>query len=175
MYSLILIVLMLMASPAAAQQAITADPPPPTSTDALKYRSGLPVPRFASLRSSKANLRSGPGKQYPVMWVFVRPGTPLEVLAEWNVWRKVRDADGTEGWMNRAMLATERTIQITGERRDLHARPDAGSPVVLRADPGVVMRVTMCAGDWCRVEGQGRSGYLLRAHGFGVYAQESIG
>ncbi len=175
MSRLIPIVLLLLGAPALTQPAADSGHRLPTSQDALKYRSGLPVPRFASLRSSKANLRAGPGKQYPVTWVYVRPGIPLEVLSEWNVWRKVRDADGTEGWMNRAMLAGERAIQITGERRNLYARPDISSPVVLRADPGVVLRVTMCAQKWCRVEGQGRSGYLLREQGFGVYSDESIG
>lgn len=167
-----------VASPAAAQTEPAADAaaaPGPTSKDALKYRSGLPVPRFASLRSSKANLRAGPGNEYPVTWVYIRPGTPLEILSEWNVWRKVRDAAGTEGWMNRAMLAGTRTIQITGAERQLHARPDATSPIVLRAEPGVVMRVTMCAQEWCRVEGEGRSGYLRRSDGFGVYPNETIG
>lgn len=170
-----------LAVPALAQQP-PADPPPasgsqfaPTNKDALKYRSGLAVPRFASLRSSRAYLRSGPGKEYPVLFVFVRPGTPLEVLAEWNVWRRVRDSDGTEGWMDRAMLSTDRTIQITGTTRDLRARPDLASPVVLRAEPGVIMRVTMCAEKWCRVEGEGRSGYLPRDQAFGVYPDESIG
>ena len=174
----------LLASPLCAQQppqqpATSATPAvpkfAPTNKDALKYRSGLAVPRFASLRSSRAYLRSGPGKEYPVLFVFIHPGTPLEVLAEWNVWRQVRDADGTEGWMDRAMLSTERTVQITRSVRDLRARPDLSAPVVLRAEPGVILRVTMCAEQWCRVEGEGRSGYLLRDQAFGVYPDESIG
>ena len=166
----------LLACPAAAEAPpATLAQFAPTNKDALKYRSGLPVPRFASLRSSRANLRSGPGKEYPVLFVFIRPGTPLEVLAEWNVWRQVRDADGTEGWMDRAMLSTDRNVQITGAVRDLRARPDLSSPVVLRAEPGVVLRVTMCAERWCRVEGEGRSGYLLREQAFGVYPDEPIG
>ena len=173
-------VLLLLSAPLAAQPApapatTTATQEGPTSQDALKNRSGLPVPRFGSLRAGRAYMRAGPGKQYPVTWEFVRPGTPLEIVSEWNVWRKVRDADGTEGWMDRAMLSTDRTIQITRQTRDLRARPDLASPIVLRAEPGVVMRVTMCADRWCRVEGQGRSGYLLREHGFGVYPNEPIG
>lgn len=175
--------LMLIAAPHPAQAAANTAPAPakaapaegPSSKDALKYRSGLPVPRFASLRAGRAYMRAGPGKEYPVIWEFVLPGTPLEVVSEWNVWRKVRDSDGTEGWMDRAMLSTDRTIQITRQTRDLRARPDLSSPIVLRAEAGVVMRVTMCADRWCRVEGQGRSGYMLREHGFGVYPNEPIG
>jgi SH3-like domain-containing protein len=77
--------------------------------------------------------------------------------------------------MDRAMLGADRTLQVTRQTRDLRARPDLSAPIVLRAEPGVVMRVTMCADRWCRVEGQGRSGYLLREHGFGVYPTEPIG
>lgn len=171
----LLIVCAFLAAPVAAQTAGAPAAEGPTSKDALKYRSGQPIPRFVSLKAERAYMRSGPGKQYPVTWVFVRPGTPLEVVGEWNVWRKVRDAEGTEGWMDRAMLQGDRTLQITRQTRDLRARPDLSAPVVLRAEPGVVMRVTMCADRWCRVEGQGRSGYLLREHGFGVYPAEPIG
>jgi SH3-like domain-containing protein len=163
------------AAPTQGPTAKTQSGEGPTSKDAVKYRSGLPVPRFASLRAGRAYMRAGPGKEYPVTWEFVLPGTPLEVVSEWNVWRKVRDSDGTEGWMDRAMLSTDRTIQITRQTRDLRARPDLSSPIVLRAEAGVVMRVTMCADRWCRVEGQGRSGYMLREHGFGVYPNEPIG
>lgn len=171
-----LLLLMLLASPAAAQ----APPAPaanatPTNPDALKNRSGLPFPRFASLRASRAYLRAGPGKEYPVVWVYVRPGIPLEVTYEWNVWRRVRDADGAEGWMDRAMLSTDRSFQITRSTRNLHARPDLSSPIVLRAEPGVAARITLCEGRWCRVEAQGRSGYILREQGYGTYPDEPVG
>jgi len=162
-------------APADASRTAETGKPEPSNKDAVKYRSGLPTPRFASLRAKRAFMRAGPGKEYPVTWVFIRTGTPLEVTAEWNVWRRVRDADGTEGWMDRAMLSTDRTVQIIRQPRELRARPDVGSPIVLRAEPGVVMRVTMCADRWCRVEGDGRSGYMLREHGFGTYPQETIG
>jgi SH3-like domain-containing protein len=168
-----LIAMGLAAAPALAQASAPAAEP--TNPDALKNRSGLPVPRFASLRSGRAHMRAGPGRTYPVTWVFIRPGTPLEITAEWNVWRRVRDADGTEGWMDRAMLSSERHVQIVRQTRDLRARPDLSSPIVLRAEPGVVLRVTMCADAWCRVQGQGRSGYLLREHAFGTHPGEVIG
>lgn len=163
------------AAPVAAQGGENTAADPPISKDALKNRSGLPVPRFGSLRSNRAFMRVGPGKEYPVAWVFVRSGVPVEIVSEWNVWRKIRDADGTEGWMDRAMLSTDRTIQIIRETRTLYARPDLSSPPVWRAEPGVTARITMCEGRWCRVESGGRSGYLLREHGFGTYPDEPIG
>ncbi len=171
--------LLLLAAPAAGQPARPVKPArpaaEPSNPDALKNRSGLPVPRFGSLRSGRAYMRAGPGKEYPVLWEYVRPGTPLEITYEWNIWRRVRDADGTEGWMDRAMLKTERSLQIIRTTRNLHARADLSSPIVLRAEPGVIARITMCEGSWCRVEAQGRSGYILREQGFGTYPGEPVG
>ena len=174
MRAILSLLLFALSSPAAAQPAA---PPAatPTNKDALKNRSGLPVPRFASQRAIRAYMRTGPGKEYPVKWIFIRPGLPLEITAEWNIWRRVRDSDGAEGWMDRAMLSTDRSVQIIGQMRDLRARPDISAPIVLRAEPGVVMRVTMCADRWCRVEGEGRSGYVLREQTFGTYPDEPIG
>lgn len=149
--------------------------PKPTNPDALKGVSGLPVPRFVSLRAGSANMRVGPGRDYPVVWHFSRPGVPLEVLREWNVWRLVRDPEGATGWMDRAMLSGERTLMVTRQVRTLYSRPDVASAPVWRAEPGVVGRIVMCSGPWCRIEVEGRSGYILRQHGWGSYPVETIG
>lgn len=167
------LLMILLAAGAPARAADSA--PSGISADALKYRSGLPVPRFGSLRSGRAYLRVGPGKEYPVSWVLTRPGLPVEILHEWNVWRKVRLVDGTVGWVDRAMLSTDRTLQVRGGTRTLYARPDRTSPPVWRAEAGVIARITMCDGQWCRVEAEGRAGYLPRAEGYGTYPGESIG
>jgi SH3-like domain-containing protein len=166
--------LMLLSSPVVAAPEKPASQRPAISPEGLKHNSGLPVPRFASLRAEKAHLRAGPGKDYPARATFIRPGVPLEVLHEWSFWRQVRDADGLIGWMDRAMLSTERTFQVTGSVRTLHARPDISSPPVWRAEPGVVGRIVTCAERWCRIEVEGRGGWILREHGFGVYPEEQV-
>lgn len=173
-------IFLLMATMAAAAASAQTPPAPPENTptiskDALKNRSGLPVPRFGSVRSGRAFVRAGPGKEYPVQWVLVRSGLPVEILYEWNIWRKIRTSDGSEGWVDRAMLSTERTLQIVGETRTLYARPDLSAPPVWRAEPGVTARITMCERRWCRIEAEGRSGYLLREQAFGTYPDEPVG
>lgn len=149
------------------------------SADARRNLSGLPVPRFMSLRAGRANLRAGPGTSYPARWALVRPegrpGVPLEVIAEWNVWRQVRDPEGETGWLDRAMLTTARTFLVTGETRTLRARPDLAAPPVWRAEPGVVGNIITCADRWCRIEVEGRSGWILREQGFGTYPGEAVG
>ncbi len=136
----------------------------------------LPVPRFVSTKSSKAYLRTGPDDaRFPIAWVYVRHGLPLEVLREYGIWRLVRDPDGTSGWMNKSLLSGERTGYVQGGIRTLYTSPDLQSRVAWRAEPGVILTITLCDGVWCRVSNGGRSGYILRAQMWGTYPNEAIG
>src|SRR5262245_57081238 len=92
---------------------------PPASAATLGSETKLPIPRFVSLRSGEVNLRTGPGTNYPVDWVFVRRGMPVEIIAEFDVWRKIRDWQGTVGWVHQSMLDGRRTARITGADREL--------------------------------------------------------
>ncbi len=132
------------------------------------------VPRFASLRADEVNLRTGPGERYPIDWVLTRKGMPVEVLAEFDVWRKIRDVQGTEGWVHQRMLIASRNVVVRGSIRTLHAAPDQASPVVARAEPGVIARLIECRGPWCRIEAQGTNGWLERNEVWGVYPDEAV-
>ncbi len=132
------------------------------------------VPRFASLRADEVNLRTGPGERYPIDWVLTRKGMPVEVLAEFDVWRKIRDAEGSEGWVHQRMLVASRNVVVEGGIRTLHAEPDAASPAVARAEPGVIGRLIECRGRWCYVEAKGTKGWLERSEIWGVYADEAV-
>jgi SH3-like domain-containing protein len=134
----------------------------------------LPLPRFVSLRSDEVNLRLGPGSQYPVDWVFRRARLPVEIVAEFDTWRKIRDSEGTEGWVHQTMVTGRRTVQITGQMRVLRRKPEAESPAVARVEPGVVGELTECQGQWCRIDVQGRRGWLPRTDFFGVYPGETV-
>ncbi|MDP6785921.1 MAG: SH3 domain-containing protein [Rhodospirillales bacterium] len=137
---------------------------------------GLPLPRFVNLRANEANMRTGPGVQYPVEWVFVRPDLPLEVIAEYRTWRKVRDWQGTQGWMHQSMLDSRRTVIVTGVQRTLRKRGDTESAAQARVEAGVSGRLLECpdAGGWCRVEIDGFEGWLRRVEFWGVYAKEVL-
>ena len=132
------------------------------------------VPRFVSLASEKVNVRVGPGKRYPISWVYVRSGWPVEVIAEYELWRQVRDVDGATGWIHTALLSNRRTILITGERRPMYERPKADSVVVLLAEPGVQGRLIECDGSWCKVDVAGNEGWMKTAHFYGVLENEKV-
>ena len=100
--------------------------------------SGLPLPRFASLRAGEVNVRTGPGVQYPVDWVFQRQGLPVEVIAEYRTWRKIRDWQGTQGWVHQSLLAGKRTVIVIGGQRALHAKPEPDAKAVAQLEAGVV-------------------------------------
>lgn len=136
--------------------------------------SGLPVPRFVSLATDKANLRTGPGGRYPILWVYVRRNLPLEVTAEYGVWRRVRDIDGAVGWMHGRLLSGRRSAIVTGDIRVLRARPDAAARPLLRLQPGVLAEVQKCESAWCRIEVRGKKGWLRRESLWGTYAGEEF-
>ena len=136
--------------------------------------SGLPIPRFVSLSANEANLRTGPGERYPILWVYVQQGTPLEVTAEYGAWRRVRDYDGTVGWMHSALLSGTRTGLLTGTLRTLYSAPDINSRAVLRAEPGVLGIVDRCENGWCLFDIRGREGWLPQEHFWGTYFNEGI-
>jgi SH3-like domain-containing protein len=135
---------------------------------------GLPVPRFVTLRSEEVNLRTGPGDRYPIEWVFKRKGMPVEIVAEFDVWRKIRDWQGTEGWVHQRMVVGNRAVMIKGEAHTLHSSPDPTAAVVARAEPGVVAKLIECRRAWCRVEAQGVKGWLMRGEVWGVYPDETV-
>ena len=135
---------------------------------------GLPVPRYVSLRSEEVNVRTGPGIRYPVEWVFQRRNMPVEVVEQFEHWRKIRDIEGTEGWVHQSMLSGKRYAIVTGDVRSLHRRPEPGAPEVARLEPGVIAQLLDCEGQYCRLEAGGIKGWLPRAEFWGVYPNEKI-
>ncbi|MDX1485712.1 MAG: SH3 domain-containing protein [Alphaproteobacteria bacterium] len=137
-------------------------------------RTGLPLPRFASLRASKVNLRAGPGVRYPVEWVYQRRGLPVMITAEFDAWRRIRDWRGTVGWVHRAMLTGKRTVIAIGGDVVLRRAPSKASPAVARAQAGVIGRVLACDGAWCRIQAGGIKGWGQRRQFWGTLPKETI-
>jgi len=136
--------------------------------------SGLPLPRFVSLKSDEVNLRSGPGVRYPIDWIYTRRDLPVEVIAEFDVWRKIRDWQGTEGWVFESMLSGTRYAVITGDTRVLHSERDPKSPAVARLEAGVIAELLECDGQWCRLDSDGFKGWMMRSEFWGVYPNEAV-
>jgi SH3-like domain-containing protein len=134
----------------------------------------LPIPRFASLKSDEVNLRTGPGEDKPKLWVYQRAGMPVEIIDEFDTWRRIRDYKGVVGWVSGSLLSGKRTAIVTETRRTLHAKADAASPAVAELDPGVIARLIACDGAWCRLEIKGYVGWMLRTEFWGVFPDEVV-
>ena len=140
--------------------------------------SGLPLPRFVSLKAEKVNVRRGPSSDHPVAWVFQRKGMPVEIIAESDSWRRIRDSEGEEGWILEAMLSGRRTALVApwkkGQTTDLRAaaRTDAGD--VAKLASGVQVEVKLCDGQWCEIAAGGYDGYVEQTMLWGVYPGEKL-
>jgi SH3-like domain-containing protein len=137
--------------------------------------SGLKLPRFVSLNSAKVNVRAGPGVRYPITLQFVRRGLPVEVVAEFEYWRKIRDQDGAEGWVHKSLLSGRRTVVVSGNTvRQLLRKPEFNAEVVARMESGVQARLLACKGEWCQLEVGSWRGFLPRDQIWGVYPDETF-
>jgi SH3-like domain-containing protein len=144
--------------------------------------SGLPLPRFVSLKAAKVNMRVGPGIDYAISWRYTRSGMPMEVIQEYDNWRKVRDAEGAEGWINQALLSGERTaiaapwMRNRGEEVyvEMYGDREARGRLVAKLAPGVVLRVNGCDGNWCESTVDGASGWVSQQEIWGAYPGEAF-
>jgi SH3-like domain-containing protein len=149
-----------------------------TSKDAQVGASGLPVPRYVSLKSDHVNVRAGPTKDNDVAWVYTKSGLPVEITAEYENWRRVRDSEGAEGWVYHSLLSGRRTAVVTMKSKDdlaaIYDSADSKSAVAARLQAGVVAQVKRCKDGWCRVIGNGFDGWIEQQRLWGVYADEKV-
>ena len=134
----------------------------------------LPVPRFVSLHADRVNLRTGPGDRYPIDWVLTRRDMPVEIVAQFEHWRQIRDWEGTKGWVHERMLSGKRDVIVRGGVRALLRSPEQNAAIVARAEPGVVAKLLECQGAWCRVDAGEATGWVRRADVWGVYPEEKV-
>jgi SH3-like domain-containing protein len=133
------------------------------------------VPYWASIATGDALMRTGPERTYPATWRYRRRDLPVQVLQVYGNWRRIREQDGTEGWMLATLLSAQRTAIVTGDGpAEMHADPDAGSGLAWRVEPGVVGRISHCADGWCLFDAAGRKGYVRTDRIWGVDPGETV-
>lgn len=166
---LLLIVLMVADMPPSIAQPVPAE---------AANVSGLPLPRFVSISAARANLRKGPGRQYPVAWILQRRHLPVEVIGEFEHWRKIREISGETGWVHKSRLSGKRTGMVVSGAKPGELTPgykDARKekPVLL-AEPGAIGEIRSCRGEWCVLRFEGREAWMPRESIWGVYPNEKI-
>ncbi len=165
-------------SAAALALALSAGAAGAADVDQKGPMTGLPVPRYVSLKSDRVNLREGPSKEHRSSWVFERAGLPVEVTAEFDTWRKIRDSEGSEGWVLHSLLSGRRTALVAPWKKDqampLYGQPRPDAEVVANLQSGVIGSVKKCDGQWCRIYGDGFDGYEQQNNLWGVYPGEQV-
>ncbi len=142
--------------------------------------SGLAVPRFVSIKSDKVNVHSGPTRDHDITWIYTRAGLPVEITAEYENWRRVRDWEGAEGWVYHSLLSGRRTGLVRANPKThedyipIYASADAKSAVAAKLQRGVLGKLKHCTGTWCRIIGEGFDGWVEQDRLWGVYPNEKV-
>jgi SH3-like domain-containing protein len=168
---LILGLALIVAAPAVAEDG--------AGTGVTTGASGLPVPRYVSLKSDSVNVRRGPSRDQAIVWRYVRAGMPVEITQEFENWRRIRDFEGAEGWVFHSLLSGTRTAIVAPWDTSktpaiVYARASTDAAVVARVEPGVQARVDQCDGAWCKLDGDGFSGWIGQPLLWGVYSGEKF-
>ena len=141
-------------------------------------KSGLPMPRFVSLKPDRVNVRGGPTRDHDVTFVYTRAGLPVEITAESDNWRRIRDWEGSEGWVYHSLLSGRRTAVVTPKDKKelvpLYDQGDSSATVIARLQAGVLAAVKRCTGSWCRIAGAGFDGWVVQEQLWGVYPNEKV-
>lgn len=168
-FGMILCVGLLMAMTVAPMRTAGAQ-----ETKLVVQGSGLPVPRFVTLKSDTVNMRVGPGREYPLSWVYKKKNLPVKVIAEFDVWRKIIDHEGTTGWVHSQLVTLKRYALIQSRLTKLYRKADFDSPVVAVADKGVIVELQICEAQWCRIATQDLRAFVRREDIWGILENETL-
>lgn len=172
--AIVLSVAIFAASPAYASAQSGEGAP----TGAQTGPSGLPLPRFVSLKSDRINVRAGPGQDHRVTWIFAKAGLPVEIIAEYENWRRIRDSEGAEGWVFHSLLSGRRTAIVAPWSKEdtigLRRNPEKDGGLAALVEPNVVVDLNECNGSWCRVSVKNVTGWIPQDELWGVYPKEVL-
>lgn len=133
----------------------------------------LPIPRFVTIKFDEVNVRTGPVIDCPVEWVFIRKGEPVEIIAEYEQWRKIRDFNQEGGWVHASALSAKRSVILISKNiLPLIASPGNYDDIVVQLKPKIRCNLLKCKNDWCQVLCQSYKGWVAKKFLWGVYPEE---
>ena len=138
---------------------------------------GLTIPRFVSLRSNHITARSGPGARYPIEWVYMQKSAPVEIIAEFELWRKIKDWQGSESWVHKSMLSGKRSVKvITPGENNVYAKDDFKAKIIAKVEDEVVGEIEKCPvnNSFCKIKFASITGWVPRQNLYGIYPEEII-
>ena len=125
----------------------------PDSRSDRQTPSGLPVPRYVSLKYETTNARAGPGDDTRLLFVFRVKGLPVQVVAETREWRRICDPDGGLSWVHKRLTDGRRTaLRLKPEPLAMHKHPRPDAPAVAYLKPRALAGLERCDKGWCEIE-----------------------
>ena len=132
----------------------------------------LPIPRYVSLKVKEANARRGPSLSHKIDWIYKRQNMPLEIYAEYENWRRVRDFEGLGGWVHYTLLSGTRYVLIKNELLEMRLLPSIDAQVIAKVPQHNIATLDKCNKDWCRITDDGYKGWVPKNGIWGVYENE---
>ena len=142
------------------------------ATGASADNTKLPIPRFASIKSNEVNARIGPTIKSSIEWVFIKKGEPVEIVAEYEQWRQIRDINGEGGWVHSSVLSGKRSVIILGKEIVALTRSPSGDRIVAKVSGNVRCVLNKCKKQYCQISCQSHTGWLTKSLLWGVYDTE---
>ena len=164
----------LLAAPFFCTALWAQEVPVTRATPSVGQVTSFPLPRYVSLKSREGNARRGPSLTHRIDWIFSHIGMPLKITAEFENWRRIEDWEGMGGWMHYSLLSGVRSALITAKIGELRLKPDLRSPIVVKAEMGVVAKVSTCNADWCKLTLEGYKGWIEKTALWGVSPDEAF-
>lgn len=132
----------------------------------------LPIPRFAALKSDNVYVRTGPSMDYPIRWIYKRAGLPVEIIQEFDAWRRIKDPDGETGWVHKLLLTGRRSAIIrSNENIAAYSDNDLVSPIAL-LEPHLIVNIHECDFRACFASFSPYEGWIEKKFLWGVYGSE---
>ena len=132
----------------------------------------LPIPRYVSLKVKEANARRGPSLSHKIDWIYKRQNMPLEIYAEYENWRRVRDFEGLGGWVHYTLLSGTRYVLVKNELLEMSLLPSIDAQVIAKVPQHNIATLDKCNKDWCRIIDDGYKGWVPKNGIWGVYENE---
>ena len=143
-------------------------------TNQALAQTALPLPRFVSIGANEVHMRTGPGSRYPILWKLVYQHMPVEIIAEFENWRKIREWQGDVGWIHKSMLKGRRWVIVQKGKQILRRRAKVNSPAIALVARKAIGKIEKCGASWCQINFSGFTGWMRHDQIWGVYPRENV-
>ena len=124
-------------------------------------------PKYASIKKERAYSRHNASFDAPLEWIYQKKNLPILIIDKYDVWKKVRDIEGTEGWIHTSMISNKKTF-INNKEQNLLKYKDNSKIVNAIVKKGVVGKIINCNEIFCKVKIKPYRGWIEKKYLWGI-------